>query len=112
MLSLLKTFWKPALVGVVALAFVLGVFYVKAMRAENQRLAETVRLSQAALAQATYDLRANRLALERRQDENYRLAEEKREAITALEKVYENDEEACDWSAGVIPDGVYSRLCE
>jgi uncharacterized membrane protein len=111
-MALFLKYWKFAALGLMAIVLAVGLMYVKALRSDNARLAESARQSQAAAARLAEDLEANRLALEQRQAETARLAEEKREAITALEKVYENDEEACDWGAGVIPDGVYSRLCE
>ena len=112
MLALLIKYWKPALIGLAGLVLALGLMYVKALRSDNARLAESARLSQAAAAKLTEDLEANRRALELRQAESAHLAKEKEDAVKALEAIYENDEEACDWGAGVIPDGVYARLCE
>ena len=112
MLLLLKNYWKHALIGLAVLAFTLGTFYLKALRAENARLAELGRQNQVAIERLKSDLEANRRALELRQAESAKLAEQRQEAVKSLEAIYESDEKACDWSAGLIPDSVYSQLCQ
>jgi hypothetical protein len=109
---LLRTFWKPALIGLAILAAAMAFLYVKSLRSDNARLAEEAARNQAAVARMAEDLRANQRALELRRAESELLAKQRQEAVTSLEKIYETDKEACDWSAGLIPDGVYDRLCQ
>ena len=89
MLLLLKNYWKHALIGLAVLAFTLGTFYLKALRAENARLAELGRQNQVAIERLKSDLEANRRALELRQAESAKLAEQRQEAVKSLEAIYE-----------------------
>jgi Tfp pilus assembly protein PilN len=104
--------WLPILVGILVVLIVVERFDVKKHEAENARLTKSVATSQIVITRLTGDLKANQLALEQRQAETAQLSQERQDAVQSLEKIYETDKEACDWSAGVIPDSVYNQLCK
>jgi type VI protein secretion system component VasK len=112
MFSFLRSYWKPLAMALVVMALAIAYFYVKSLRAENARLAEETSRNRAAIAQMAADIKANQRALELRRAESEVLARQRQEAVKSLEAIYEKDGEACEWSAGLIPDAVYESLCQ
>jgi hypothetical protein len=110
MLTLLKSEWKAVLFGVMALAIIGGFLYIKAVRAENSELRLIHETNAATIDRLNQELESNRKALIARQLESEELAKQRDEAMTELERLYENDQEANDWGNSVIPDAVYNRL--
>jgi hypothetical protein len=110
-LTILKASWKPALIGLAAVLALGGLLYVRALRADNARLAAEAAMSAAAADRTLGALMAGQKALAQRQAENEKLAGERDEALAELEKLYETDNEACDWAAGRVPNSVFDRLC-
>jgi hypothetical protein len=111
-IATLKTYWKPIVIGLVAVGAVVGYFYIQGLQAENARLTEEASQDKAAISRLTADLVANQKALAQREADSAKLANETAQKKDTLEKLYKESEEACAWSAGVIPDEVYSQLCQ
>ena len=97
--------------GVLAVVLLAGWFlYTNSLKHERDRLlAESSTYQQTAHALAQ-ELEANRAALEQREEEKERLANEKAALITMLNEVYANDQEAKVWADTVCPDGVLDCL--
>ena len=111
-MTLLLKNWRTVL----GLALVTVLFccflYIKGIRAENARLAQANQISEAAIDRLEADLAANRKALETREAESKRLAQDHQAAVDELARLYETDKESCDWASGKLPDGVYKQLCK
>jgi hypothetical protein len=112
MLTFALKYWKYLLIGLVLLTLAGSILYAKSLKTENARLTVEVTRSQAVINRLNQDIKANQLALKQRAAESEALAKERQEAFQSLEKIYETDKEACDWSSGLIPDGVYDQLCQ
>ena len=97
--------------GVLVIALLLGwFFYTNSLKQERDRLlVESSTYQQAAHALAQ-EVEANRRALEQREEEKERLANDKAMLITMLNEVYANDQEAKVWADTVCPDGVLDCL--
>lgn len=97
--------------GVLAVLLLFGwLLYTNNLKHERDRLMLELSTSQSAATALAQELEANRLALEQREAEKERLANEKAALITMLNEVYANDEEARDWAAVPCPDGVLDCL--
>ena len=110
-LAIIKKDWKTWLgLGLVVL-LIFGYLHVKSLKADNARLKQENQIHQAAVVSLTEDLMANKRALETREAESRKLAQEHEAVLAELERVYESDLEACEWGAEKLPDGIYSALC-
>jgi uncharacterized membrane-anchored protein YhcB (DUF1043 family) len=112
MIPIILKYWKVALIGLASVVLAIGFFYVKSLKSENTRLTLEISQNKVALDKLTNDLKANQRALELRVAESAHLANERKETIKSLETIYENNEEACNWSVGVIPDSIFNELCQ
>ena len=111
-LAFLTGNWRALAALGLGVVLATGWLHLRAVRAENARLASEAAQAEAAVAGLRTALEDNRRALETREAENARLAADHRSALAELEKVYETDKEACDWSGGDVPDGVLKLLCQ
>jgi peroxiredoxin family protein len=110
-LAIIKKEWRAvAAMGAVTAVFMVF-FYVKGLRADNARLRQENQIHQAAMVSLTEDLMANKRALEAREAESRKLAQDRQAALAELERVYSTDKEACDWAESKLPDSVRSALC-
>jgi hypothetical protein len=97
-----------ALIGAAAM---LGLwFYVRALSADNDRLAAAAQAAQAEAAGLKLELSANFAALAAREMARAALAAETETLRRQLEEVYQNDDLAKTWSNDPLPDAVYQRL--
>jgi Tfp pilus assembly protein PilN len=111
-MSFLLLHWRKILALGVVLAIVAGVLYVQSIRSTNAELTRRIELSEARLSVLNSALTANQAALKKRTLELTELSKEKATVLAELEKIYEVDQGACDWSASAIPDSVYRQLCQ
>jgi predicted metallo-beta-lactamase superfamily hydrolase len=108
-LSFLANYWKEAL----AILIVGGaIFYVLGLRSDNQRLTQDLQVSQALTESLSIQLVENHQALKNRTEMVQQLSKEKAQTKELLEKIYEDNEEACKWSVGRIPDAILGQLCQ
>jgi hypothetical protein len=82
----------------------------KSLSAENGRLLANYETAMAANGSLSAQLRENRAALEAREKERARLAEEAANLRAELKEVYKNDPKALDWSVALVPDAILERL--
>jgi hypothetical protein len=95
-----------------AVTFSAGYFYIKAIRADNQRLAFENEINKAAISSLTIAVKNNYLALEEREAVKKEIAAETEAKKKAFEEVKDKSEEACIWASTPIPDDVLKFLCQ
>jgi hypothetical protein len=112
MTAFLLANWRFLAAGAAAAAFIgAGVLFFRALD-ENGRLTRELSASQALARTLTVQLTENQKALKSRTETAQALARERAKILETLEDLYANNEEACAWSAGRIPDAVLDRLCQ
>jgi hypothetical protein len=103
--------WKALAMAFIGAGCLALAAYAWALRAENRGLEASLARSEARLASLSHALATNQAALSARIEAAQALAKEKDEIITNLRKLYETDEEACNWGDARVPDSVYAWLC-
>jgi hypothetical protein len=112
MTAFLLANWRSLAVGAGVVALMgAAVLFFRTLD-ENGRLTRELSVSQALAASLTVQLTENQKALKSRTETAQALARERAKILETLEDLYANNEEACAWSVGRIPDAVLDRLCQ
>ena len=85
-------------------------FYTVGLKSQRDRLAADLAVASRQTAAMSRELELSRLALEQREIEKKRLAEERAALAARLEEVYAYDEKARAWADAPCPDGVLDCL--
>lgn len=108
---------KIALVGLIALAIMIGFFRIQSLTADKARLTSAAVLASveaAGLRAEAVTLRralaADQAALMERERQATQLAAQTNELRRELEELYQNDEPCQTWADSPVPDPVYRRL--
>lgn len=101
---------KMTLFAVALVAAAVWGFYSAGLKSERDRLAAELAEASRLSAALERELMSGRLALERREAERRKLADEKDALIQRLQEVYDNDEKAGAWAVAPCPDGVLDCL--
>jgi Ran GTPase-activating protein (RanGAP) involved in mRNA processing and transport len=118
-LHILLSNWKTVaivLVGVTLLT--LGVYIkllksdITVLEADNKQLTESLTLATTAIDKFKKEQVNNLADLNKRENELKELVKENNEIKEHLERVYEDDKEACNWGSEPVPDAVLKLLCQ
>lgn len=101
---------KLTIVATAALAFISGGLYIKALRADNVRLALNLAVAQAEAAGYKIELTINRQALFDREKQLAEINMATELLKNQLEALYELDEEAKSWGDAYLPKSIIDKL--
>lgn len=102
--------FKAALILAAISFMAVSALYGQKLKNENQRLAYEANAFKRESAYLKHELQLNFKALEAREAEQKRLAEEKSALAKELEKYYDMDCQARAWADTACPPGVIERL--
>jgi hypothetical protein len=98
-------------VGLLCVVLVVGFLYIKSLQAKIETLELADKMNQTLIIEMQRDIDSNRQALAQRNETIKQLSVDHAEALSALDRTYATDEEACEWSAGKIPASVFKQIC-
>lgn len=106
----LTTKIKLAVLALGVFSLVICGFYIKTLKADNQRLGQEAAAARAEAASLTKELKLNWQALEEREKQVAAIRQATDVLKNQLEALYEHDEEAKSWGGAYLPKSIIDKL--